>query len=122
MRALALDPVTHDLALSSGRASLVTGIEAKAQHLKCRLLLWEGEYRMDTSRGIPYARMLGDKSQTERLPRVLRAAASTSPGIARASFDFELGSNRLGRVSNLQAVTTDGEPLSLDAFDATGVT
>ena len=74
---------------------------------------------MNLDDGIPYQDLLGDVSQIDRTERILRAAAATSPGIATLTrFEFSRGANRVATVENLEALTTDGEPLSLAAFNA----
>lgn len=50
-----LDGETHDLALDDGASlRMAIGAEAVAQHIKQRLLMFEGEWFLDTSAGLPW--------------------------------------------------------------------
>jgi hypothetical protein len=118
VRDLALDPTTGDLALDAGkRASLTSGVAAKAQRLRLRLALWRGEYVLDQGVGIPYLDRLGLKGNAPALLEAdLRAAAASSPGIvALEAFSLTLGADRTATVA-LDARADTGEPITLDAF------
>lgn len=54
MTHLKLDPSTHDILITDGRAALVTGSEEVAQRIKTRLLLVKGEAIPDASQGVDY--------------------------------------------------------------------
>jgi hypothetical protein len=123
VRDLALDLSTGDLLLTNHAARLTTptGGENVAQRLRIRLGLWQGDYILDGSVGIPYLRLLGVKNAKARLSRTLARAASSCPGIAALdSFALDVDANRDASVS-LRGRTLTGEPVSLDAFNAGGV-
>lgn len=50
---LALD-ASHDLYASGGRIALVAGADAIAQSIETRLLLFSGEFYLDTDAGFPW--------------------------------------------------------------------
>jgi hypothetical protein len=123
VRDLAIDPISGDLSVVNGAASLTSGAQAVAQRLKIRLGLWQGEYQLDQRVGIPYASLLGTKDTVARpggparLESILRAAARSCPGIASLdAFRMDLTPDRHATVT-LSARTIDGEPVSLAAFD-----
>jgi hypothetical protein len=51
---LKLDPTTHDIQITDGRAALVTGSEEVVQRIKTRVLLVKGEAIPDASEGVDY--------------------------------------------------------------------
>lgn len=123
MRDLALDPATGDLRLDdSGRARLtVPGQEAVEQRLALRLSLWQGEWPLDTSVGIPYGALLGRKGAQALAARTLRQAAESCPGVALlTAFTFDLDAQRRATVT-LAARTDTGAPVSLEGFAAGSV-
>ena len=108
--------MTGDLALDAGRASLTSGVAAKVQRLRLRLLLQRGEYALDLRQGIPYLTAIFGKGTRAAAETILRRAVSTSPGIASIEqWSFELGADRGARLG-LRARTIEGEPVELDAF------
>lgn len=121
MRTLALDPTTNDLALdASGRTRLTdAGAESVRQRLWFRLSLWSREYALDTRVGIPYASYLGQKGVEAQFERVLRRAAATCPGVAAlTAFAMAVDPATRRATITLEAQTAQGEPVTLDAFDA----
>lgn len=115
MRDLALDPVTGDLALVEGRASLTSGVEAVLQKLRIRLSLWKGEWFADTSVGVPFLRFLGVKGAEGLAETVLRRAIATCPGVASLeSFALALVGRRA--TVTFRARTTSGEPVDVQDF------
>lgn len=107
--------MTGDLALDAGRASLTSGVGAKTQRLRLRLLLRRGEYRLDLRRGVPYELILGTKN-TRLADTILRRAAATSPGIASIEqWTFAVDAERRASLT-LRARSIDGEPVELDDF------
>jgi hypothetical protein len=121
VRDLALDPVTGDLALSTGPARLTSGVESKAQRLRLRLLLQRGEYRLDLRQGVPYLSAIFGKGTRTAAETILRRAASTSPGIASIDqWSFTVGADRHALLT-LRASTVDGEPVELDALRLEGL-
>lgn len=119
MRTLALDPVTGDLSISSGRPALVEGADAVAQKLRLRLSIWQGEWFADTTIGVPFRRFLGVPGAQVLAEAILRRAIATCPGVARvdrAVVALDRGSRRLSVSADVTAL--DGEPVSITDFAA----
>lgn len=53
-RDLKIDWTTGDLAVVNGNFVLIDGIEAIAQSVRCRLQMFEGEWFLDETDGMPY--------------------------------------------------------------------
>ena len=107
--------MTGDLVLDAAAARLTSGVEAKTQRLRLRLLLRRGEYRLDLRRGVPYSLILGSKN-VRLAETILRRAAATSPGIASIEqWSFALDAERVASIT-LRARSIDGEPIELDDF------
>jgi hypothetical protein len=51
---LELDEQTHDLKLTNGDLTVISGLDATAQRLKIALLLFLGEWFLDERVGVPY--------------------------------------------------------------------
>lgn len=118
MRDLALDPVTGDLLVQSGRARLTTSVNAEdvIQRITIRLRLWQGEYCLDTNAGVPYIQVLGVKGAEDRIARMIRKVVETTPGVASLdSFTMTAGSDRVGTVT-FSGHTSSGIPFSVDNF------
>lgn len=63
MSAFRLDPVTGDLAFVNNRLVAITGAEEKAQKIRNRLRLFQGEWFANTQAGTPwYQQILGIKN------------------------------------------------------------
>ena len=116
MRTLALDPVTGDLVIASGRPTLVEGADAVAQKLRLRLSIWQGEWFADTLVGIPYLGILGVKGSEAFAKATLDRAVDTCPGVAvRDSSSFTLGADRRA-VYSFSARAITGEPIEVTDF------
>lgn len=81
MHALALDHVTGDLSVSTGRAAIVDGPALTAQTLRLRLSLAKGTWFLDLERGIPYDQILDKVSSLSPIDAVFRAAITGCPGV-----------------------------------------
>ncbi|MCX6027663.1 MAG: hypothetical protein NTY23_15690 [Chloroflexi bacterium] len=111
MRALALD-ADGDLALTSVRGglrlTLVEGPEAIAQRIRGRIRLWLGDWFLDTSIGVPYLQILGQKNAAAFAEATLRRVILTTPGVAGLdTFSFALTADRSATVA-FRARSTDG--------------
>lgn len=54
MNDLALDPITHDLAINGLDLAVIKGADRVRQNLLIKLRLWTGEWFLDTEFGTPY--------------------------------------------------------------------
>ena len=83
MRDLAIDPTTSDLALTASAATLTSGTDAKAQRLRTRLALWQGEYPLDLDVGIPFThqtRLIGNGVVDRQAEAALHVLMDGVPG------------------------------------------
>lgn len=88
MKHLALDPATHDLLLTNGRASLVEGADEVAQRIRCRILLAQGEAIPDASAGVDYeGRVWGPATPARRVlaDAELRRIVAETQGVRRVT-------------------------------------
>ena len=85
-----LDPVTHDIDLSSGGFELVDGVDAIRQHVAIRLQFFQGEYFLDESRGVPYFTDILVKNPDLVLIRsIFRQVILETPGVISIT-DYQL--------------------------------
>lgn len=109
MRSLALDATSGDLALASGRLTLVEGAAAIAQRLDGRLSLWAGDWFADTSVGVPFLSFLGVKGAAPLAEAALRRAVASCPGVASIeAFTFAASADRRA-VVDFRVRTVTGE-------------
>lgn len=110
MSSILLDLETHDIKLVDNAIVLVTGIDAIRQHLKCRFLLFLGEWFLDTTIGVPYFRDILIKNPSfVVVQEVLKSVILDTPGvILLLQFDFSFESvTRVARLE-FQALTLEG--------------
>ena len=72
---LAVDPATNDLFLrADGSLAVVTQAEAVGQHVRQRLMTFEGEWFLDTAAGVPWLdRLLGRQYDPALAEAVVKA-------------------------------------------------
>lgn len=77
------NPVVHDLHLKGGQLVFLENNElAAAQGIKCRLLMFKGEFFLDQSLGIPYFEEILKKGvNLVRIRDIVRTAIASEPGI-----------------------------------------
>jgi hypothetical protein len=66
MRTIKIDKATYDISTSGKLVDVATNAEAWAQYLVQRLMLWKGEYFLNTGRGVPYIDILGSKKDPDQ--------------------------------------------------------
>lgn len=95
MRDIALDPLTHDLAIPMAE---VTEDDALRQSLLIRLGFFKGEWFLDTDAGVPYFQELFANKQRKRqaaADAILKDAILSTPGVRRLlAYSSELGADR----------------------------
>jgi hypothetical protein len=80
---LALDPVTHDLAVP---VRVIRGPLAVAQRVKCRLLFFLGEWVLDQRLGVPYFRdVLVKNPDPILISAIFRQVVRETPGVSRVT-------------------------------------
>lgn len=118
MRALALDPITGDLAIRAGRLTLVNGVDAVRQKLELRLSIWQGEWFADRGIGVPFLAFLGVKGAQPLAEATFKRAILTCPGVvALDRFAFALNARRRA-VLTFRARATEGQPIEVKDFVA----
>jgi len=98
-----------DLVIQNNSFVLLNGRDAIAQHMRVRYSLFLGEWRYDTSVGVPYYQdVLIKNPQFVVVQEVLKKTALDTPGITDLySFNFDLNNSREAFL-NLSAQSTDG--------------
>ncbi len=85
-----------DLVISKGQLQLVPKLESIAQAVQCRLRLFQGEWFLDTSIGVPYLQQVFVKGPNLPLVRsLLRKTILETPGVRAVqslTFDFDRAS------------------------------
>jgi hypothetical protein len=88
-----------DLALTLGRLTLIDGTEEKAQKLRNRLRMFEGEWFLDVRVGVPWFSVVFVKApDLEVVKRLLRKVILATPGIVSVtelSVEFDRGTREL---------------------------
>lgn len=109
---LQLDRETHDLVIDAGTGDIqiIEGARRVAQQIKVTLLLFLGEWFLDTSFGMPYLDSIMVKNpRFGTLHAVFRAKIADVPGVTRVrslSFDFNRATRGLS--VSFEAETTEG--------------
>lgn len=79
---LALDPLTGDLKLSNGDLTLVKDADAVAQYLRQKLKLFQTEWFLDETVGIPYFDQVFVKNPKQVIiDSVFKTAILNTPGV-----------------------------------------
>jgi hypothetical protein len=107
-----------DLAIEGGGPVYVEDVEAIAQHLRIRLKMFLGEWKLNPLEGIPYYQRVLEKNPDSAVISVLfRKVILGTPGI-KSLDDMELELDRSARTLTLSfaATATTGEPLVFDDF------
>lgn len=109
----------HDLLFENGDLNLLNS-EAKVakQTLKINLLLYRGEWFLDTSIGVPYfEEIFGKTSTTLLVDNIIQETTKQSYNIDRiTSFSSSLSDDRRYVVDKLEATTLDGEIISISSL------
>lgn len=92
MIGLYLDPATHDLTTDgAGHLRLARDAEAVGQHAKQRLLMWHGEWFLDTEAGVRWLDYVFPKPPSLAIAEaVVKSAVAATPGVTELlSFAME---------------------------------
>ncbi len=105
--------IDHDLDLTNGELSLVTGIAGVAQAITMKLRTWLGESKYDRNAGVPYMQVIFKRGvRLEAVRFILEQIILSVPGVTEVvDLDFNLDSASrevtiTGRVSALDEETT----------------
>ncbi len=109
---IALNPTTNDLFLrADGSLAVVNDAEAVGQHLRQRLMTFQGEWFLDTTAGVPWlSDILGKQYNPAVAESVVKAEILRTEGVTSIEA-FSVGFNRAtrGLVLNEISVRTDYE-------------
>lgn len=114
MRNIQINPETGDLAIVAGNLGIVTEAAAIAQAIRCRLLLFLGEWFLDTRQGVPYfQRVLVKNPDLPLVASTVRTAILGTPGVARLTQYSQAYDSATRRLTvAFTAVTDDGDEIS----------
>jgi hypothetical protein len=122
---LALDPDTWDLLVDpAGNTRLtVPGTENAGQRVGIGLGLWTGEYQFDTSQGIPYSAILGQKNNEAVLATAQQAEITGAPEISSLdAFALTVDPSTRAATTTFSATAVNGDPVEIDDFAIPGAT
>lgn len=116
------NPVVGDMYLEGGTSVALTNaddaIEATAQELRSRILLFRGSYFLDLREGVPWFQEILRKGYVPaRVREIFRQTLLTHPAIADVPL-ITLSVDRATRAASLafEARTTDGKVVSSEDF------
>lgn len=113
---LAIDPETHDLFLEAGNLAVVRGSEAIGQHVRQRLMTFEGEWFLDTTAGVPWlAQLMGRKYDPALAEAVVKAEILDTDGVVEItsfSVGFDQGVRRLN-IRDVEVLTIYDQEVAL---------
>jgi len=109
---LELEPNTWDLVIESGDLQLVKRSDAIRQHTHQRLWIFQGEFFLDETAGVPYfQRILGKKPDIYVVDAIIKDTILNTPGILELvefSLDYDAQFRSL-RIQDFKARSLDGE-------------
>jgi hypothetical protein len=112
------NPDVGDIYLENGTVRLTNGLlEEVAQRLRISLLMFQGEWFLDPSQGMPWFQsILGVKSPLSTVQRLILSAISQQPGVDKVnSFAVTQLPNR-GLSISFQLTLTNGKVLNSSDF------
>lgn len=115
---IALSTSTHDLVFTNGELTIVSGLDAIAQHVKIRLLFFRGEWELNLDEGVPYwTDILVIGPDLRAIESLLRQVILGTPGITSiVSFSLEHDRTNRSLEAVFEAITTDGLVLTSADF------
>ena len=106
MDTLYLNPETWDLEIDAQRNIAKAGSPyAMAQDVATECRLYKGEYLFDTTQGIPYGNILGDKFNKVYFEAQLERAALAVPNVVKAAAFTKIESKGLRKIGGYIKVT-----------------
>lgn len=81
-RDVKLDPTTSEWVLLNGSPEFVTGLDAVAQALRCRLRLFLGEWAFDEEEGVAYLQKILGKNKPEHTQSEFARVVRGTPGVS----------------------------------------
>lgn len=106
---LAIDPETNDLFLKGNELAVVRYSEAVGQHVRQRLMTFQGEWFLDTTAGVPWlAQIMGSKYDPALAEAVVKAEILDTDAVREItsfSVGFDQGLRRLN-IRDVDVLTT----------------
>lgn len=108
---LLLDADTHDLAITVGDLQITADDQSIRQSLKQRLLLFFGEWFLDTEKGVPYYQFILVKNPNlDVVQALLKDAVLGTPGVLElTAFEFDYAPGNRELTVALQGKSTAGD-------------
>jgi hypothetical protein len=106
----------HDLVIAQGDLSLLNSEASVAkQTLKINLLMYQGEWFLDNTIGVPYFQeIFGKVTNTTLADNIIQEIARDSYNISRITgFSSQITADRTYVVDRLDAITEEGEIISV---------
>jgi len=126
---LNLDQFSHDLQIVNGKFVRVNGAQEVRQRVKVAIWHYIQEYFLNVPNGVPwYEQILGRKSGTLIVSKILRRRILTTPGVVRI-IEFFVEFDNITRTLNIEStIQVEGNqfdpttilPLSLNINQVTG--
>ena len=113
------NPVVHDLRLTNGQITFVTGDEQILQHMKTRLQFFLGEWFLDRREGVPYYRDILIKNPSrEVLASIFRQVILDTPGTELIrTFDLSIDASQRRMSLAFEVVLITGTVVQADFGD-----
>jgi hypothetical protein len=112
------NPVAGDLYLDAGDVSWIDGAEAVAQHIRCRLRMFHGEWFLNEDEGTPWFDSILEKGITDgRIASILRRVIAGTPGVVSVS-NVSLTRDSSARQLDVEfeCVTDEGVTITSDDY------
>ena len=108
---LKLDTTSHDLVVIDGDLSLISDDGSIRQNLKQRLMLFLGEWFLETSQGVPYYQYILVKNvNLDLIESTLKDVILSTPGILELTdFQFNYTAELRQLQISIQAKSTQGD-------------
>jgi hypothetical protein len=116
MTDLYLDPITHDLMLTGeGIRATSSVLEDAAQRIKVRILIFLGEWLLDSREGVPYYQQILTKTSKVAVDAIFRAKIKEEPLVFQVvSFSSNLSTSDRKYTLSFEVLLTSGETLTDD--------
>jgi len=113
---LSLDPTTNDLHFEGNNLVFAYDAEAVGQHVRQRLMTFQGEWFLDTSAGVPWlAQIMGKEYDPALAEAVVKAEVLDTHAVVEIT-SFSVGFNRALRnleIKEVEVLTTYDEEVQV---------
>jgi hypothetical protein len=106
----ALDATGDSYLDSSGNITIITGVESVSQTVANALQLWLGEYQFNTTIGVPWYNILGERFNRLLVNTYVEQEVLALPYVASiVSIDYIFNDKERSVIINLVFLTTDSK-------------